>query len=166
MLHVTSCTYHRRGYDAQTDCFSALPLSALPASVDSAHCYPARALSSLQKSLLGHAQNAACIYALIDPRRGRIRYIGQTKTIPQRYYTHMTPGYGSTKMIRWVAELREAGVRPQMMILEVVAGDLVSHAEYRWIRQYRAHLLNTMRVKRRKWRPCYSNQSNHATSCI
>lgn len=67
---------NRRTSNGQTDYLTDLSLSALSAPMAPAHCYDAKALSALQKSLLGHAPHTVYIYALLNPVTRQIRYKG------------------------------------------------------------------------------------------
>lgn len=71
------------------------------------------------------------IYGLTDPRDGRLRYIGQTKqTLKQRLGGHLGGNRSSPRVRAWVAELRAAGLRPQIApIREGVPADGLNAAE-------------------------------------
>lgn len=62
------------------------------------------------------------VYALIDPRNGITRYIGQTK---QSLAVRVRNGY-APRVRTWMAELREAGLAPQVIAVRenVPAADL------------------------------------------
>ena len=53
------------------------------------------------------------VYGLIDPRNGKLRYIGQTK---QRPATRVRGKY-APRVVAWLAEMRGAGVRPSIVVL-------------------------------------------------
>jgi hypothetical protein len=77
------------------------------------------------------------IYALKDPRTEEVRYIGVTTDPKRRFRKHLTSKDLSTPRARWIAELREAGLRPSQEIIETGTADSQA-AEKRWILFYRA----------------------------
>lgn len=81
---------------------------------------------------------AVYIYALLDPRTMRPRYIGKTQRLEYRLYQHMRATRRSRKG-NWLADLRELGLKPLMTILEEVPPEKSwEEAEIRWIAFYRA----------------------------
>lgn len=61
------------------------------------------------------------VYALIDPRNGKVRYIGFTFNCTQRLGSHRSTN--STKPIgQWMDELAADGVEPVFAVLETVVG--------------------------------------------
>lgn len=63
------------------------------------------------------------VYGLVDPRDDQLKYIGQTtKTLPERLR-----GSYARRVRSWIAELRNAGLRPLMVPIreDVPAGDLL-----------------------------------------
>jgi hypothetical protein len=101
---------------------------------------------------------AVTIYALVDPRDGRVRYVGASTDPSRRLREHLRtarrhlrngsefPVYG------WLGELLSAGLRPELRTLEVVPGREEQPGEYgfreaveaerRWIRRHRRQLYN------------------------
>lgn len=72
------------------------------------------------------ATGTGTVYALVDPRDGRERYIGQTtRTLAERLQGH-SGGSTSPRVRSWMAELREAGLGPLITAIRenVPAGDL------------------------------------------
>lgn len=58
------------------------------------------------------------VYALIDPRDGKPRYIGQTKRpLAERLSGHLGSTRTQPRVRAWVAELRAAGLRPRIIPL-------------------------------------------------
>jgi hypothetical protein len=56
------------------------------------------------------------IYALVDPRDGAVRYIGQTtKTVAERLAGHIARP--APRVGVWISELREVGLAPFPMAL-------------------------------------------------
>ena len=61
------------------------------------------------------------IYALIDPRAGEVRYIGQTRnTLALRMAGHRCAV--TTVMREWIDELADIGVQPEIVEIDEVAG--------------------------------------------
>src|SRR5882724_5640807 len=60
---------------------------------------------------------AMAIYALIDPRTSKVRYVGQCARPNQRLEEHVRRP-GSRKLKSWIAELNRRGVVPVMKILK------------------------------------------------
>jgi hypothetical protein len=77
------------------------------------------------------------IYGLADPREPeRIRYVGRTNNAGARYREHLTR-CGSIRG-QWVAEIRERGEYPLMVLLEQLEpGDDPKKKERDWIRHFR-----------------------------
>ncbi len=58
------------------------------------------------------------IYALVDPRNGAIRYIGQTSlSLKQRLSGHLHDRFKPTRKGEWMIELDAAGLRPGIVNL-------------------------------------------------
>lgn len=81
----------------------------------------------------------AGVYALIDPRDGRPRYVGSTQHAEHRLYAHMAEtGRAKTPKQHWLAELKAGGLWPELWVLEEFeVGPAQSarrlEAERRWI---------------------------------
>jgi DNA-binding transcriptional regulator YiaG len=61
------------------------------------------------------------VYALVDPRDQRIRYVGKThRTAQRRLRRHLAPCYltGDTHKERWIRVLLAAGMEPTIVVLE------------------------------------------------
>jgi hypothetical protein len=79
------------------------------------------------------------IYALIDPRDKRIRYIGIAVDVKIRYRAHLRDNYQSPKA-NWIKSLASKGLKPKLKILEVT---IDRNRELFWIKKYgRDNLLN------------------------
>ena len=79
------------------------------------------------------------IYALIDPRNGRVRYVGKSNNPHRRLLAHMLD---KTKSHR-TSWLKEIGRRPKVMILQVVSVSKWVEAETGGIKKIgRESLLN------------------------
>ena len=60
------------------------------------------------------------IYGLHNPIDGTLKYIGMTKNPKQRLAQHYRANpnrWGETKIVKWLRELRENGLKPDMKIL-------------------------------------------------
>jgi hypothetical protein len=82
---------------------------------------------------MGYPKEVA-IYALCEPVTNEVRYIGATTNIVQRARQHWSGCSGSTG--KWVQELQDHGLRPGVMILDLVAKVRAADAE---LRQIEAH---------------------------
>jgi hypothetical protein len=64
------------------------------------------------------ADNFVHIYGLYDPAMPeQIRYVGQTRRPSYRLHVHCD---GAGRANQWIAELRECGQVPEMVILDIV----------------------------------------------
>ena len=76
------------------------------------------------------------IYALIDPRDGRFRYVGQTLAPKTRYYAHLKDAkkylYSKSKT-DWINELVERNYRPVMLGLATLPVEQLSELERQFI---------------------------------
>jgi hypothetical protein len=79
------------------------------------------------------------IYALIDPRNGAVRYVGQTVSIPRRVISHRRHALETTKTHKaaWIRSLLDAGYEPQIVVLETTTVEGKDQAEKKWIQHYR-----------------------------
>lgn len=86
--------------------------------------------------------NQVNIYALIDPRDGRCRYVGKTKNdLEKRLRGHINDAKrrpGEIARFRWINALAKSGVVPLIKTLEVVSPDDWQAAEQMWIHEMRA----------------------------
>jgi len=57
------------------------------------------------------------IYALVDPRTGAHRYVGQSRYPNTRYRAHVRQRSHSERLRGWVAELATCGLAPRLEIL-------------------------------------------------
>lgn len=84
------------------------------------------------------------IYALVDPRDCRIRYVGQTNWLEERMRCHSSY-YSAQKREahkakgRWLQALLAQNLKPSMVLLETVPWAEGDAAEKRWI-QYGSRL--------------------------
>ena len=78
-------------------------------------------------------QQQYVIYAIIDPRTDKIRYIGQTRCIKRRRNRHQG-GNAHGKIGSWERDLVQAGYAPIFKIVEDgLTTDTVDDAERKWI---------------------------------
>lgn len=88
----------------------------------------------------------AVIYGLYDPRTLELKYIGQThQNLLARLYGHTAPsqqGHITQEKREWLAELRNAGIRPIIAPIEYVTMEMANDRERYWIEKYRETLVN------------------------
>ncbi|MDE2021216.1 MAG: GIY-YIG nuclease family protein [Patescibacteria group bacterium] len=78
------------------------------------------------------------IYALIDPRDDRVRYIGSTVDPASRLQGHLSNPHG--EMFEWILSLRIEGLRPKLITLTEAAGYFeASEVEAKYISEYEQH---------------------------
>ncbi len=78
------------------------------------------------------------IYALIDPRDGSTRYIGQTlKPLDRRLAEHLGSASSGAKKIAWLNELESLGLQPTISALESVTTSEADAVEARLMREYK-----------------------------
>lgn len=77
------------------------------------------------------------IYCLIDPRNGKVRYIGKANEPKKRLKDHCNPArYKATHKFNWIKQLRELGLKPYLRILEKVLIKDWKIREKHWIRYF------------------------------
>lgn len=59
------------------------------------------------------------IYGLVDPSTNELRYVGKTIHLKQRLRKHMTRLENNRKA-SWIKNLKEKGIKPELVILEVI----------------------------------------------
>jgi hypothetical protein len=78
------------------------------------------------------------IYVLLDPRCGRVRYVGVTQNTKRRLRVHISTSKRGLKLAnrgRWILGLLTRGLSPVMCVLESVANDWAA-AEKSWIAHF------------------------------
>lgn len=86
--------------------------------------------------------NGVTIYALIDPRDGAVKYVGQTKNLSHRIACHRRPDSNS-RLRKWTEELTAAGRAFSAIALEYgVEPSAADEAERRHIMAHAATVLN------------------------
>lgn len=78
------------------------------------------------------------IYALSDPRDGRVRYIGKTTDPDTRYvggHKHGGNGIGKQR-VAWIKELNAMGLFPIMKIIETCTDRDADSREFYWMLYY------------------------------
>lgn len=94
-------------------------------------------------------ENVARIYGLVDPRDGRVRYVGKTKKeLEARLAEHRNFDTKSDAKTAWVVGLRKLGLAPTIVLLDSMrtCERNSDDEEEFWVRVYRAEghsLLNT-----------------------
>lgn len=79
-----------------------------------------------------------CIYGLLDPRDGQIKYVGKTKDLAQRMKDHLKDAKRSnTPKNAWLLKLGRLDLCPEMIVLEEVSKAMWPEAERRWIADMR-----------------------------
>lgn len=76
------------------------------------------------------------IYALIDPRTGRIRYVGKTVDLKKRLKAHLRANEKGPKD-RWIRRLQEKDLEPKVEVLEKCAESKWEAREKYWIKKMR-----------------------------
>jgi hypothetical protein len=81
---------------------------------------------------------ATAVYALIDPRSDQLRYIGKALDVGQRDRNHFNQGkYERSRKGAWIRELRAAGLRPDLIVIEECTPDESATREKYWIARAR-----------------------------
>ena len=87
------------------------------------------------------------IYGLCDPRSGCLRYIGQSKRLGKRFWRHCNPPpRDRSHRGCWLRGLRNAGLAPELVVLEEATSETAAIIEAFWIASLRAagaDLVNT-----------------------
>lgn len=91
------------------------------------------------------------IYALVDPRTNKVRYVGAAKDVTRRVAQHFIGDHcRSTQLVQeWLTELTTNQLDPSWKTLETVDDFLWSLQEQKWIKFYKAKGeadLNTIQV--------------------
>lgn len=87
------------------------------------------------------------IYALADPRTGDIRYVGSTRNSKQRLNSHLYADKSSRLRTQWIRELRERGLKPELLLLETTEETKRIQREHHWYKHFKARghdLLNDL----------------------
>lgn len=84
------------------------------------------------KARARNAKRHRWIYALVDPRDLKPRYVGQSVAPIVRLYQHLS-STTSRGLSAWRRELREQRMRPMLLLLERVKAEWGDGAEEHWI---------------------------------
>lgn len=77
------------------------------------------------------------VYALADPRTGRVRYIGRSYNIANRLACHLRDArFDKSVKSQWITELELAGIEPDLIELETGCGSPID-AEQKWLCYYK-----------------------------
>jgi len=105
--------------------------------MDNAPVYDRRNEARLRNNQRG---TTMVVYALADPRDGKVRYIGITNNLLARFNEHMRLSGENSRKHAWLQELVDAYMLPIMYTLEVVQVYTEARAqEVAWIQIYRGH---------------------------
>lgn len=75
------------------------------------------------------------IYGLLDPRDGKLRYIGKANSSQQRLSRHLSDvKRRNTPVYKWIREVLHLGLRPTIQVLEICEPALWKIRERAWIR--------------------------------
>ena len=78
------------------------------------------------------------IYSLIDPRDGRVRYVGKTeKDLSLRFSQHLN-STARRPVVHWIQKLDRVGLVPDIVLLECVDLSDWQEAERRWIAYWKS----------------------------
>ena len=94
---------------------------------------------ALELVLANFREEAAILYALVDPARPRtIRYVGITRDPEMRARKHARPSQAANpRMFAWVSSLSAAGQSPQLIVLASFPDLAMAHAaEWRTIQRF------------------------------
>ena len=82
------------------------------------------------------------VYSLVDPRDGVVRYVGKSKNPAARLAAHKKGSRYNARVDEWISALSEAGLAPQMIVIEECSRAAGNQTEGRWIETHRATVLN------------------------
>jgi hypothetical protein len=87
------------------------------------------------------------VYGLLCPVSNKVRYVGRSQHVTERYRQHVTllgisPDGPRTPRERWITELKSQGLAPELVILETIEGEGIAatggrakEAERAWVRR-------------------------------
>lgn len=79
------------------------------------------------------------IYGLVDPRTGRVMYVGQSVDCEYRFRKHLrNESADNPAKSRWLRELDVLDLGPRLVVLEECGREELDLAERRWLRQLKA----------------------------
>jgi hypothetical protein len=88
-----------------------------------------------------------CIYALVDPREQRVRYVGFSKYPLMRLRQHILRTKNNQGLSDWLDSLLRWEVEPQMVVLEIAEWQTWQDQEARWIAYYRRHERDLLNIE-------------------
>lgn len=89
--------------------------------------------------------NTGFIYALVDPRDGAVKYVGQTIYKLQKRLTEHCVSPRTRQQREWIEDLAALGLRPSIRLLEEVPTADLNRYENYWMAEMAyqgAYLLN------------------------
>lgn len=79
------------------------------------------------------------IYVLIDPRDGKVRYVGKANNVTQRYKAHLNRARKhQIHKKNWVESLKREGLKPIIEVVDVVPIENWIYWETYWVSQFKA----------------------------
>ena len=90
-----------------------------------------------------------CVYGLLDPRTGHLRYVGKASCLRDRAVKHLCPSNlaGSSHRVRWLRQLRQLHLKPVPVVIETFdteAASLLAEIELiEYFRYLGCNLTNT-----------------------
>jgi hypothetical protein len=87
------------------------------------------------------------IYGLLDPRDGRLRYVGRTATPTVRLSGHKSEWGGDGAKAEWMRGLLAADLEPKMIVFDEVPLDECRQAERDTISRYRKLGCDLLNIK-------------------
>jgi hypothetical protein len=83
-------------------------------------------------------QKIVYIYALVDPKYERVRYVGKSVNLENRYEQHLCEFTGvNPRKERWIQNLKDKGLKPELVVIEECDQSNWEEREKYWIAYYR-----------------------------
>lgn len=76
------------------------------------------------------------IYALVDPTNNKIRYIGQTNNLTNRFRQHIKDT-GKSHKVSWIKSLMCKNIKPIMKIIGLYDNHMINSMEMFWINYFK-----------------------------
>ena len=102
-----------------------------------------------RRKRLKSAVKLSCVYVLVDPRDGRIRYVGKTDWPDERLKQHLLDARFSytpnSEKKAWISELLALNLEPHLIVLEWCTDNTIDRREWFWftiLKRAGAALLN------------------------
>lgn len=100
------------------------------------------------------------IYALLDPRTAKIRYIGKTNNINRRYSQHLRARTDQkmTPVKAWIQSLIKQGLKPNMMVIDSCDESRWANLEREYIKRFRDEGYDILNISDGGNQPHWSNK--------